>query len=252
MKSAGQRIPDVRFDRARNYRAKIGFVVIPNEQTIEGEMMHHMPDGVGAYFSRALMPREISTQNLSMLGEGLAEEAARILPDDKLDVICFACTSGTVAVGEQRSCDELRKGAPGAKTTTLMGAVVAGLQAFGVGRLAVATPYADELNANVANHLTGAGFDVVNLQGLGLTTDTDMIRVSPSYLVEYAKAVDVSDAEAVLISCGALRTIEVVDEIEQQLGKPVICSNQAMLWHCLRLAGVEDRISGLGQLLAIH
>ena len=60
------------------------------------------------------------------------------------------------------------------------------------------------------------------------------------------------DAEAVLISCGALRTLQVVEEIEQKLGKPVVCSNQAMIWECLRLAGVDDRIEGYGRLLRDH
>ena len=95
----------VRFDEGRNARAKIGFVLIPNEQTIEDDMTRHMPPGVGTYFSRATMPREISTESLAQLRGSLAETAARILPDDGLDVICFACTSGTVAVGEDAQSD---------------------------------------------------------------------------------------------------------------------------------------------------
>ena len=65
-------------------------------------------------------------------------------------------------------------------------------------------------------------------------------------------AIDRPDADTVLISCGALRAIDVVDRIEQALGKPVICSNQAMLWDCLRQAGIKDRLPGLGRLLRDH
>ena len=102
----------VRFDEGRNARAKIGFVLIPNEQTIEDDMIRHMPPGVGAYFSRAPMPREISTESLAQLRLSLAGAAGRILPDDGLDVVALACTSGTVAVGEEAACAELSKGAP--------------------------------------------------------------------------------------------------------------------------------------------
>ncbi len=238
-----------RFDDGRNGRAKIGFVLIPNEQTIEDDMIRHMPKGVGAYFSRAVMPREISTESLAQIGSNLAETAARILPDDGLDVVCFACTSGTVAVGEAETEAELRRGVPTARPSTLAGAVRKAVGAFGARRIVIGTPYIDELNRNVARYFTAAGFDVLDIQGLGLDYDTDMIRVAPDYIAEFASAIDRPDADALVISCGALRSIDVVDEIERRLGKPVVCSNQAMLWDCLRLAGVDDRLDGLGRLL---
>ncbi|WP_299845220.1 arylmalonate decarboxylase [uncultured Roseovarius sp.] len=245
-------LENVQFDDGRNARARIGFVLIPNEQTIEEDMIRHMPPGVGVYFSRATMPREISTESLAQLRGSLAETAARILPDDGLDVICFGCTSGTVAVGEDASCAELAKGAPGAKTSTLAGAVRKALTAMGARSITLGSPYVAELNDNVAAYLTGAGFNVVACHGMGLDYDTQMIRVAPDYLIDYARAIDTPEADTILLSCGALRSIDVVDEIEQRLGKPVICSNQAMLWDCLRQAGIDDRLPGLGRLLREH
>ncbi|WP_101065700.1 maleate cis-trans isomerase family protein [Roseovarius salinarum] len=242
----------VRFDEGRHGRARIGFVLIPNEQTVEEDMMRNMPPGVGAFFARAEMPREISTDSLAQLRGSLAGAAARILPDDGLDVICFACTSGTVAVGEDASCAELVKGAPGAAPATLAGAVRKALTALDVHRIVLGSPYLPELNDTMVRYLDGAGFEVLDAHGMGLSYDTEMVRVAPGYLVDYARAIDRPEAEAVLLSCGALRSIEVVDEIEQRLGKPVVCSNQAMLWDCLRLAGVDDRPAGLGRLLREH
>jgi len=241
-----------RFDQGRNARARIGFVLIPNEQTIEDDMIRHMPPGVGAYFSRVTMPREISTASLAQAGKSLAGAAARILPDDGLDVVAFACTSGTVAVGEETTCAELSKGAPGAKTTSLAGGVRKALSAFGVKNIVLGSPYVAELNDNVVRYLEGAGFSVLEAHGMGLDYDTDMIRVAPEYIFDYAHAIDRPDAEAVLLSCGALRSIDIVDRIEQSLGKPVICSNQAMLWDCLRMAGINDHLDGLGSLLRLH
>jgi len=245
-------LDNVGFDEGRNARGKIGFVLIPNEQTIEDDMIRYLPKGVGAYFSRATMPREISTESLAQLRGSLADTAARILPDDKLDVIVFACTSGTVAVGEEASCAELLKGAPGAKATTLAGAVRKALKAVGAEKIVLGSPYVPELNDNVVRYLEAAGFSILRAHGMGLNYDTEMIRVSPDYLYAYAQAIDDPQADAVLLSCGALRSIDVIDRIEQKLGKPAICSNQAMLWDSLRLAGVSDRLSGLGQLLKNH
>ena len=76
-------------------------------------------------------------------------------------------------------------------------------------------------------------------------------RVTPEYLLEFAKAIDRPDADAIFISCGALRTLDVIQAVEDAVGKPAICSNQAMLWHCLRLAGIDDRISGFGRLMLL-
>ncbi len=236
-------------DAGRNSRGKIGFVLIPNEQTIEEDMIRHMPPGVGAYFDRLTMPREISTESLAQAGASLATAAGRILPDDGLDVIAFACTSGTVAVGEDETCAELTKGAPGTKNTTLAGAVRKALLAIGAQNIVLGSPYIAELNANVVRYLEGAGFNVLEAHGMGLNYDTEMIRVTPDYIRDYAHAIDRPDADTVLLSCGALRSIDVVDQIEQDLGKPVICSNQALLWDCLRLAGVGDALPGLGSLL---
>jgi maleate isomerase len=242
----------VRFDAGRNARGRIGFIVIPNEQTVEEDMVRHMPAGLGAYFSRASMPREISTDSLRQLRGSLAAAAGRILPDDGLDVVAFACTSGTVAVGEDVSCAELEKGAAGARATTLAGSVRKALTAVGARRIVLGSPYLPDLNATMVGYLEGNGFEVLHAHGMGLSYDSEMIRVAPDYLVEYAQALDRPGADAVLLSCGALRSIEVIDRIEQRLGKPAICSNQAMLWDCLRLAGVEDRLPGLGRLLRDH
>ena len=243
---------NVRFDAGRNQRGKIGFVLIPNEQTIEDDMIRLAPSGVGMYFSRAKMPHEISTHSLAQLGGSLAETAARMLPDDSLDVVCFACTSGSVAVGEDRAIAELEKGAPSAKATTLVTCVKNALRRLGARRIVVGTPYTDELNTAVAGYLTHAGFEIADFQGLGLLYDRDMIRVTPEFLVEFACAIDRPDADALLLSCGALRSVEAVERIENAIGKPVVVSNQAMLWECLRLAGVEDRLVGLGVLLREH
>ena len=242
----------VRFDAGLNARAKIGFVLLPNEQTIEAEMTRLLPAGVGAYFSRVVMPREISSESLAATGATLEGAAARILPDDGLDVICYACTSGTIAVGEAETCAELAKGAPGAKTTTLAGAVRKALAALGMKRIVLGSPYQPELNARVARYFEAAGLELLGVHGMALHYDAEMTCVDPGYIAEFAEAIDRPEADGLLISCGALRTVEVVERIEERLGKPVVCSNQAMLWDCLRLAGIDDRLDGLGRLLKEH
>ncbi len=242
----------VRFDRGRVWRARLGFVLIATERNVEEELPRMTPEGVGVHFTRVAMPRVVNVENLAAQLGHLAEAAALILPEDPLDVICYACTSGSVVMGEENVVAELRRGAPHAKPTTLVSGVIAGLRALGAKRIVVGTPYLDEVNAVEARYLRDCGFDVLDIQGMNLRYDEEMVRVSPSFLVDFARDIDRADADAVFISCGALRTIEVLEQIEAVTGKPAVSSNQAMLWHCLRLAGIEDPVPGFGRLLAEH
>jgi maleate isomerase len=130
--------------------------------------------------------------------------------------------------------------------------VFAALQAIEATRVVVATPYLDEVNAVEADYMREHGVDVIDIVGLNITNDSDMVRVAPAYIRDFAISVDHPDADAIFISCGALRTLDVIEEIEAATGKPCIASNQAMLWHCLRLAGVNDRLDGLGTLFKEH
>merc|ERR1711920_1113345 len=107
------------------------------------------------------------------------------------------------------------------------------------------TPYVEEINAIEVDYLAKRDIEVLKTLGPNITLDTDIYRVSPAYLrdLSVAASTDYPDADAIFISCGALRTCDVVDEIEAGSGKPCVCSNQAMLWHCLRLAGVDDHLA---------
>ncbi len=128
--------------------------------------------------------------------------------------------------------------------------VIRALRALEARRIVVATPYLDEVNRREIEYLEQAGFEVLSICGLNLEKDSDMVRVSPDYIADFALAQDRADADAIFVSCGALRTLDVIDDIERRADKPAICSNQAMIWDCLRLAGIDDRFEGYGRLLA--
>jgi maleate isomerase len=240
------------FDKGRHARAKIGFVLLATEQTIEDDMFQLRPEGVGVHFARAAIPDSITVESLTRHAGDLARAAETILPDGSLDVICYACTSGSLVIGEENVFAELRKGAPKAEPTSIITAVLNALRTLGATRVAVATPYLDEINQQEADYMAAAGFEITNIQGLNLEKDSDMIRVRPEFLAEFAASVDTPDADALFISCGALRSLDIIEALEQKVGKPIICSNQAMMWDVLCRAGINDRIEGYGSLLRNH
>jgi maleate isomerase len=239
----------IQFDAGRHARAKIGYVLLATEQTVQDDVIKLQPPGVGIHFTRAAIADSITNESLSAQAELLADCAASLLPDGSLDVICYACTSGSLVIGEERVFAELNRGAADAKATSLISGVIRALKTLQAQRIVIATPYLDEVNRREADYLEQAGFEVLSICGLNLEKDSDMVRVAPDYITEFALAQDHPDADAIFVSCGALRTLDVVAEIEARAGKPVVCSNQAMIWDCLRLAGIDDRFEGYGRLL---
>ncbi len=242
----------IQFDQGRHHRAKIGFVLLATEQTIQDDVMALRPDGVGMHFARIATPDNINEKTLLAAGDMLAPAAASILPDGSLDVVSYACTSGSLVVGGDRVDAELRNGAPNATPTSLIKGVIRALRAVGAHKIVVGTPYLDEVNTIERAYLEDAGFEVLAIEGLNLRKDSDMVRVTPAFIRDFALSLDRPDADAIFISCGALRTLDVIDEIEKSVDKPAICSNQAMIWDVLRLAGVTDAIMGYGRLLEDH
>lgn len=242
----------VQFDEGRHNRAKIGYLLLATEQTITDDVYTLAPPGVGLHFTRVAIPDSITVETLAAQAPLLSEAASLLLPDGSLDVVCYACTSGSLVIGEERVCRELEKGAPGSKATCLITGVIRALRQVEARRIVVGTPYLDAINAMEKTYLEAAGFEVLSIEGLNIEKDSDMVRVTPDFLVDFALSLDHPEADAVFISCGALRTLDVVDRIERQLGKPVIASNQAMIWDTLRLAGVMDRIDGYGSLFRDH
>ncbi len=240
------------FDDGPHARAQIGFVCVANADLTEADMFRMRPAGVGVHFTRVPMPRDCTVDGLAAMEAGLETAVATLMPArSDLDVICYNCTSGSFVIGEDRIVAKIDAARPGVAATTLLTGVVEALTAVGARRLAIGTAYTDDINALEKAYFTELGFDVVRLRGMGLMTDMEMNRVSTASLAEFALALDGPDIDAIFISCGALRAVDIIEDVEAATGKPVITSNQASLWHCLRLAGIDDRIAGYGRLLAL-
>ena len=242
------RTPDM--DEGRHCRAKLGFILMSTDLAAEADFNDMTPEGVGVHITRLKTEDYTTNETLSRHIENMAEAASRIQPDTKPDVVSYSCTSGSIVIGEERIFEEIRKGAPWAQPMCLVTGVVDALRELGARKLVVGTPYLDEINTAEAEFLLTKGFDVLDIQGLNLTTGIEFGRVTPDYWKKFALEINRSDADAIFLSCGGIRALEVVEEIEQVAGKPVITSNQAQFWSCLRRAGVRDRLEGFGEIFS--
>lgn len=132
----------------------------------------------------------------------------------------------------------------------MISGVIEALKALNVKRVAMGTAYTDDINHLEQTYLEQKGYECVSVEGLSLMTDAEMNRVSLTSLLEFADHINRPDAEAIFISCGALRSVEIIREAEKRLGKPFICSNQASMWNCLQSVGIKDQLPGFGQLFS--
>ena len=236
------------FDKGRHSRARLGFILMSTDLAAESDFFDMAPNDVAIHITRLKTDDHTTNETLSKHIESMADAASRIQPDTKPDVISYSCTSGSIVIGEEKIKEEIKKGAPYAIPMTLVTGVVDALEELKVKNLVVGTPDLDEINTKEAEFLINKGFSVLNIQGLNLTKGIEFGTVTPEYWIKFALEINEAAAEAIFLSCGGIRSTEVIDRIEQKVGKPVITSNQAQMWSCLRRAGVEDKILGFGEL----
>ncbi len=227
---------------------RIGLLAPTGNSVLEPEFYRMAPAGVSIHTNRVLL-KDVTPASLLRMESDAARSAGELV-STRLDVIAFGCTSGSFVGGEgydDRLIEQIEQstGLPATTTTT---AVVRALRLFGLGRIALATPYTDEVTQLEVDYLNSAGFEVTQWRGGGIVETADIQACEPEVSFERAVEVDDSSAEGVFISCTGFRTIENIERLEQKLGKPVISSNQATFADCLRIMGVDEPVRGFGAL----
>jgi len=215
----------------------------------EGPMMYpdarFIPRGVGV---RALTP-----EGYEAAWNGIMP-AATALAAQGVEAIMVIGTSLTFYKGHEahRQLLEQLRAETGLPVGTMTEAVVDGLRSVGAHRIAVATAYADEVNARLADFLRASAFEVLALEGFGLTGFGDPGRKSEADIIDLSGAAiaKAGDADAVLISCGGLLTLGCAEPIERRHGIPVVTSTQSAFWKAMRLAGESGHVAGRGRMLA--
>jgi len=174
----------------------------------------------------------------------------------EVDIVTYGCTAGSM-VSPVDSLARFITDKTGCKALTTAQSIVAALQALQVKRLAVATPYFDKMNQHEKQFLEENGFNVVSMVGLGYGSSgpiefRNICRITPDEVANLAKRVDTENAEAVLLTCTDLSTLSVINQLEAELGKPVLSSNSATFWYALRLCGINDNVEVAGKLFEVE
>lgn len=237
------------------WRARIGIIVPSTNTTCEYEFNRMAPEGVSIHTARAFNPKvtkpEEKAKALLEMDKGIvkaAKEVASVNPK----VIAFCCTAGSFLKGKEYAkeiIDSIEKETGISAIVTSL-AVCDALKKLNVNRIAMATPYNEDIADKEVEFLESVipNLKVINTKNLGIVDAIAKGDLYPSSAYISAKEVDTPEAEAIFISCTAWRTIEIIELLENDLKKPVITSNGATMWSILKKIGIF-KIEGYGKLL---
>ena len=212
-------------------RARLG-LIIPSVNTYsEPQFNHFAPSGLGIHVARARVAGEWKRPLPEMAGE--IATSAKLLSDCHPDVIVFHCTDTSMTQGPQGEGKilDIVKDATGIDALATSKLVREALETLGIKRLVLLTPY--KSNKPVIDYLTASGFIVVRDVAMNLEAK-DFGSVTPAQWAQMAKDKDGPDVDGIFLSCTNTTQIEAIFDIERTLGKPVVNSNQAVLWGCVK------------------
>jgi len=237
---------------ARPLARRVGLLILATDHTSEPDYARMVAgERIGVYVARLAYANPTTPENLAAMQPALAETAGLILPDEPLDAICYSCTSASVVIGDEAVEEAIAAGKPGVPVVTPPMAAATGLKALGASRISVLTPYTVETSRPMADYFAAKGFDIASFTCLGFEDDREMARIAPDALVELAREATAPEAEALFVSCTALRAASVAARIEDAIGRPVVASNQASAWQCLRLCGDDTPRPQFGRLMTL-
>ncbi len=224
-------------DRDDPQKPPIGLIVLQTDETIEPDFKRYFADHPSPlYVSRIPSGQTVTHQTLSQMQTDLTA-AADLLPKGlSFPVIGYGCTSASSVIGSER-IEKLVQGACDVDTVTNpLRATVAACAARGLSRIALLSPYIEEVNEPLRAAFAQNGVDMSVFGSFGEAEEAKVVRISTASVVDAAVKLGADPlVEGVFLSCTNLRTYDAIPAIEQALGKPVLSSNQALAWHMRHL-----------------
>ena len=233
----------------RKSNPRIGLIALASDFMIEKDFINVIKDkDIDFFVNRIECYNPLTKENLIKMSEKVTEVTNDILPDQEIDCVVYACTSGTIAAGHDSIEKKVRLAKPGAKVITPSTAAIKALKKFNVKNLSVFTPYSKKLNNEVVEYFKKEGFNITSNSYFDIESDCDIGKVDQNYLYDVLSKIDLKEADALFVSCTALPVLPIIDKLEKKLNKIVLSSNQALIWDTLERIGKNESVEGFGKL----
>ena len=228
---------------------RVGVITLSTDFTIEQDfrkICHSLP--LDIFFNRIPFINPLNHENYLKMAEHIPEVSQQILPGEKIDVIAYGCTSGTIAIGEEHISSQVQKSKPEAKVTTPITAALKAFKKLNLKNIAVLTPYPKDVNVTVFDYLSKNDLTIDSFNSFNLNYDSEIAQVSLESLKESIANINLDNVDGLFVSCTALKIVDILDEVEKKFNTTVISSNQAIIWDCLQLLDMNIKVPGYGKL----
>ena len=229
---------------------RIGLLALSTDLTIERDFQsicHSLP--INLFVNRIHNENPLTKENLLKMYDQLESITEKILPGEKINTVAYGCTSGTIAIGEDKVKEKIQLAKPGCHVTTPITSAIKAFNKMNVKKIAVFTPYPESVNKTISEYFIKKNINVMSFSTFNLDLDVDFARVDPKYLSEILTKLNINDADALFVSCTALPALEILDDVEKKINKPVFSSNQTLIWDTIRSVGYKSSVEGYGKLL---
>jgi len=234
----------------KKYNPKVGLLALSTDLTIEKDfnsVCNKLP--LDVFVNRIHNENPLTKENLLKMYDQIKTITEKILPGEKIDTVAYGCTSGTIAIGEDRVKEKIQLAKPNCYVTTPITSAIKAFKLMNIKKIAVFTPYPESVNKTIYEYFSNKNIEVFSFSTFNLNLDSDIANIDQQYLSETLIKLDISKADALFISCTALPALEIIDEVEKKINKPVLSSNQTLIWDTIRSVGYKLSIEGYGKLL---
>ena len=187
---------------------KIGLLALSTDLTIEKDfnsICHQLP--LDIFVNRIHNENPLTKENLLKMYDQIESITEKILPGEKINTVAYGCTSGTVAIGEDRVKEKVQLAKPNCYVTTPITSAIKAFKKMNVKRISLFTPYPESVNKTILEYFNKKNIDIVSFSSFNIDLDADIASVDPIHLFQTLTSLDINGADALFISCTALPAI---------------------------------------------
>ena len=231
------------------HNPRIGLITLASDLRIEKDFNNNIYDkNIDLYCNRIKSYNPLTNETLKKMADDIPKVTKDILPDQKLDCVAYACTSGTIAAGYSSIFEKVNLAKPNTKVTTPITSAINALKSLKINKLTIFTPYTDEINQSVIDYFRNENIELSELSYFDLASDLDIGRVDPNHLFDVLTKINLSNSDALFVSCTSLPVLSIIKELEKKINKVVLSSNQTLIWDTLKKINYKKEIVGYGEL----